>query len=60
MINYNDELNNPTQFDAMLVKEMAIIDGLQLSQSSLKNYINIYVDEISTTFANDEVFKVTF
>lgn len=57
MINYNDELNNPTQFDAMLVKEMAIIDGLQLSQSSLKNYINIYVDEISTTFANDEVFK---
>lgn len=57
MINYNNEQNNTAQLEAILLKEMTIIDGLQLSQNSLKNYINIYVDEISTTFANDEVFK---
>lgn len=57
MINYDEELKNPAQFDAKITKEMAIIDGLQLSQNSLKNYINTYVEEISTTFANDEVFK---
>ncbi len=57
MINYDDELKNPDQFDAIITKEMALIDGLQLSQNSLKDYINTYVDEISTTFANDEVFK---
>ena len=57
MINYDEELKNPAQFDAKISKEMAIIDGLQLSQNSLKNYINTYVEEISTTFANDEVFK---
>ena len=57
MINYDDELKNSDQLDAMLTKEMALIDGLQLSQNSLKNYINTYVEEISTTFANDEVFK---
>ena len=58
MINYDEELKNPAQFDAKITKEMAIIDGLQLSQNSLKNYINTYVEEISTTFANDEVFKI--
>lgn len=57
MINYDEELKNPNQFDAIITKEMALIDGLQLSQNSLKNYINTYVEEISTTFANDEVFK---
>ena len=57
MINYDEELQNPSQFDAIITKEMALIDGLQLSQNSLKNYINTYVEEISTTFANDEVFK---
>ena len=53
----DDELKNPTKFDAIITGEMALIDGLQLSQNSLKNYINTYVEEISTTFANDEVFK---
>ena len=57
MINYDEELKNSDQFDAIITKEMALIDGLQLSQNSLKNYINTYVEEISTTFANDEVFK---
>lgn len=57
MINYDEELKNSSQFDAIITKEMALIDGLQLSQNSLKNYINTYVEEISTTFANDEVFK---
>lgn len=57
MINYDEELQNPSQFDAIITKEMALIDGLQISQNSLKNYINTYVEEISTTFANDEVFK---
>lgn len=57
MINYDEELKNPNQFDAIITKEMALIDGLQLSQNSLKSYINTYVEEISTTFANDEVFK---
>lgn len=57
MINYDDELKNPSEFDAIITKEMALIDGLQLSQNSLKDYINTYVDEISITFANDEVFK---
>ena len=57
MINYDEELKNPSQFDAIITKEMALIDGLQLSQNSLKSYINTYVEEISTTFANDEVFK---
>lgn len=57
MINYDDELQNLSQFDAIITKEMALIDGLQLSQNSLKDYINTYVDEISITFANDEVFK---
>ena len=57
MINYDEELKNPKQFDAIITKEMALIDGLQLSQNSLKEYINTYVEEISTTFANDEVFK---
>ena len=57
MINYDEELKNPRQFDAIITKEMALIDGLQLSQNSLKEYINTYVEEISTTFANDEVFK---
>ena len=57
MINYDEELKNSNQFDAIITKEMALIDGLQLSQNSLKNYINTYVEEISTTFANDEVFK---
>lgn len=57
MINYDEELQNPSQFDAIITKEMALIDGLQLSQNSLKSYINTYVEEISTTFANDEVFK---
>ena len=57
MINYDEELQNPSQFDSIITKEMALIDGLQLSQNSLKSYINTYVEEISTTFANDEVFK---
>ena len=57
MINYDEELKNSDQFDAIITKEMALIDGLQLSQNSLKNYINTYVEEISTTFANDEAFK---
>lgn len=57
MINYDEELKNSNQFEAIITKEMALIDGLQLSQNSLRNYINIYVEEISTTFANDEVFK---
>ena len=57
MINYDEELKNPSQFYAIITKEMALIDGLQLSQNSLKSYINTYVEEISTTFANDEVFK---
>ena len=57
MINYDDELKNSSQFDTIITKEMALIDGLQLSQNSLKNYINTYIEEISITFANDEVFK---
>lgn len=57
MINYDEELKNSSQFDTIITKEMALIDGLQLSQNSLKNYINTYIEEISITFANDEVFK---
>ena len=57
MINYDQELKNSTQFNSVIKKELSIIDGLKLSQSNLKNYINIYIDEISITFANDEVFK---
>lgn len=57
MINYDEDLKNPTQFNAIILKEMAVIDGFRLSQNSLKNYINTYVEEIKTTFANDEVFK---
>ena len=38
-------------------KEIELINELQLSQNKFKDYINTYVEEISVTFANDEVFK---
>lgn len=57
MINYNKKLENQSQLTTVITKEIELINELQLSQNKFKDYINTYVEEISVTFANDEVFK---
>lgn len=57
MINYNKNLEKQSQLTTVITKEIELINELQLSQNKFKDYINTYVEEISVTFANDEVFK---
>lgn len=57
MINYNKNLEKQNQLTTVITKEIELINELQLSQNKFKDYINTYVEEISVTFANDEVFK---
>lgn len=57
MINYNKKLEKQSQLTTVITKEIELINELQLSQNKFKDYINTYVEEISVTFANDEVFK---
>lgn len=57
MINYNKKLESQSQLTTVITKEIELINELQLSQNKFKDYINTYVEEISVTFANDEVFK---
>lgn len=54
MLTYNGEKDS--QLDAIITKEINVINTLQLSQENYKSYINLYIDEISATFEN-ETFK---
>lgn len=54
MLTYNGEKDS--QLNAIITKEINVINTLQLSQENYKSYINLYIDEISATFEN-ETFK---
>ena len=56
MLSY-EELKNNDQIKSIITKEIESIQELLLSQFNFQKYITIYIEEVSTTFVNEEVFK---
>lgn len=57
MINYDEIPKNSDELNSIITKEKSILQGLLAVQNNLKDSLNLYTSEISTTFANNEVFK---
>lgn len=57
MINYDELTKNSDELNLKIKKEKSIIEEFLTMQNNLKSLIDLYTSQISTTFANNEVFK---
>ena len=57
MINYKEISKSSAKLTSTIKKEIAVIEELLSVQNGLKDSIEVYTNEISKAFANNEVFK---
>lgn len=57
MINYKEISKSSAKLTSTIKKEIAVIEELLSVQNGLKDSIEVYTNEISKAFSNNEVFK---